>query len=614
MKNTLEVKGEAKIKRANSYSGMPIQETVSNGFFTVSEQWQVLSWNKAAERLLGIEAANIIGKNIWEEFVAVLPLNFYVVYQKAFLHDIPVHFVEYWPEMEAWFDVISYNTNHTLSVSFKKVGGTPQGRHADAPAQQLRVLNELYRYITEVTNDCLWEWDFKAKQLFWIDGSHKRVFGYEIENALIPQEFWESRIHADDRQRVLDSIQLFLTSASGTDWEVEYRFQRANSEYAYVCDRGHLMYDNTEKPVRMIGATQDISVRKITELQLLESEKNLSLIAKQMVNAVVTTDCAGKITWVNEAFTRITGYPQKEVMGKSPGSVLQGKDTDIETIKYLRDKIHALLAFDCNILNYHKSGRPFWMHLSGQPLFNEKGELERYFAMETDVTEKIENEKTETREREAKRREIGQAVLVAQEQERGNIGMELHDNLSQILGAAKLYLELAKNEEDDRQDYLAKANGYIVQVIQQIRTISKALVTPVLVLGLADSVKILVQDLKLTSKVVFAFVQDFDEETVSDQLQFDVFRIIQEQVNNILRHSGASHASISIFSKDKKLLLLVTDNGVGSNATDGSKGVGIINMKTRAGMHEGRVLIVTKPGEGFELQVIFPQKLGSQFP
>jgi PAS domain S-box-containing protein len=606
MKNTLQVKGAANIKRANSYSGMPIQETVSNGFFTVNDQWQVLTWNKAAERLLGIEAANIIGKNIWEEFVAVLPVNFYVVYQKAFLHDIPLHFVEYWPEMEAWFDVITYNTKKTLSVSFKKVGGTPQIHQVESPAQQLRVINELYRYITEVTNDCLWEWDFMAKQFFWIDGSHKRIFGYDIENALIPQEFWESRIHPDDRQRVLDAIQLFLTSASGTHWEHEYRFQRVNGEYAYVCDRGHLMFDNAEKPVRMIGATQDITLRKITELQLLESEMNLSLIAKQMVNAVVTTDRAGKITWVNEAFTRITGYSAEEVMGKSPGSVLQGKDTDMETINYLRDKIHALLPFDCNILNYHRSGRPFWMHLSGQPLFNEKGKLERYFAMETDVTDKIENEKTETREREAKRREIGQAVLVAQEQERGNIGIELHDNLSQILGAAKLYLELARTEDNNTQEYLAKANSYVVQVIQQIRTISKALVTPVLVLGLADSVKILVQDLKVTSKVGFKFVQDFDENTVSDQLQFDIFRIIQEQVNNIIRHAGASNASISILSKDQKLLLLVTDNGKGSDMSKKIKGVGIVNIKTRAGMHDGKVMIISNAEEGFELQVIFP--------
>ena len=71
---------------------------------------------------------------------------------------------------------------------------------ADHPEQQLKVLNELYRFVTEVTNDCLWEWDLQNKEMFWIDGGHKRVFGYPIENTLIPQSFWEELLHPDDKE------------------------------------------------------------------------------------------------------------------------------------------------------------------------------------------------------------------------------------------------------------------------------------------------------------------------------------------------------------------------------------------------------------------------------
>lgn len=341
---------------------------MTNGFLTVNDQWKVLTWNKAAEKLLGRRAEDIIGKNIWEEFVAILPLNFYVVYEKAFLTDVPVRFVEYWPEMDAWFDVVSYYADKTLSVSFKTFGGRTKALQTTGLAQQFKILNELYRYVSEVTNDCLWEWDLLANQIFWIDGGHKRMFGYDIENALVPQHFWECRIHPDDRAGVLSELQHLLTSGTGTEWEVEYRFLRADGEYAYVCDKGHLMFDNAEKPVRMIGATSDITKRTITEMQLLESERKLSLIAKQMVNAVVTTDAEGKITWVNTAFTRITEYTPEEVMGKTPGSLLQGVDSDPGTIEYLRERIKATQPFDCTILNYSKSGRPFWMHLNGQPL------------------------------------------------------------------------------------------------------------------------------------------------------------------------------------------------------------------------------------------------------
>jgi PAS domain S-box-containing protein len=83
----------------NDYSGKPITEIIANGFFTVDRKWTVQYWNKAGEKLLGVSANDIVGRNLWEKFAGVLPLDFYFVYHKAFLEDIPVHFEEYWGEM-----------------------------------------------------------------------------------------------------------------------------------------------------------------------------------------------------------------------------------------------------------------------------------------------------------------------------------------------------------------------------------------------------------------------------------------------------------------------------------------------------------------------------------
>ena len=201
--------GQTKTDINYGYRGKPITDIITNGFFSVDRKWTVTYWNKAAERLLGVKAKEIVGTNLWEKFVGVLPIDFYTVYHKAFLQDIPVHFKEYWGEMGAWFDVITYHCDETLFVSFKS---SNQPAHPDYstlpehPAQQLKILNELYRYVTEVTNDCLWEWDLETRELFWIDGGHKRAFGYQIENALIPQSFWESRLHPDDKGRILTRL------------------------------------------------------------------------------------------------------------------------------------------------------------------------------------------------------------------------------------------------------------------------------------------------------------------------------------------------------------------------------------------------------------------------
>jgi len=189
-----------------------INEIIFNGFFTVDRKWTVIYWNNAAEELLGVTASEIVGSNLWEKFAGTIPLSFYTVYHKAFLTDIPVHFEEYWPEMGAWFDVVTYYNDDTLSVSFKSSKYLPDKAR---PVQQLKMLNELYQVVTEITNDCLWEWDLKNKRIFWIDGGHKRLFGYQVENALIPQSFWENCLHPDDKLRILSKLDKVLIQEPG---------------------------------------------------------------------------------------------------------------------------------------------------------------------------------------------------------------------------------------------------------------------------------------------------------------------------------------------------------------------------------------------------------------
>jgi len=247
----------------DGYRGKPITEIITNGFFSVDRMWTVIYWNKAAERLLGVKAKEIVGTNLWKKFVGVLPIDFYTVYHKAFLQDIPVHFKEYWGEMGAWFDVITYHCDESLFVSFKSSNHAARPDYSTLPGhpgEQLKILNELYRYVTEVTNDCLWEWDLEARELFWIDGGHRRAFGYQIENALIPQSFWESRLHPADKERILTRLNKITGEGSSPVWEDEYRFKKANGDYAWVHDRGHIIYDNN-RAARMIGATQNISER-----------------------------------------------------------------------------------------------------------------------------------------------------------------------------------------------------------------------------------------------------------------------------------------------------------------------------------------------------------------
>ncbi len=127
---------------------------------------------------------------------------------------------------------------------------------------------------------------------------------------------------------------------------------------------------------------RDITENKEKEDQLLI----LSSIAAQNTHGVVIADKEGKIEWVNKSYEQMTGYSINDVKGKKPGSLLQGKDSDPGTIAYLKTQISNGEPYVCEILNYHKLGRPYWVRIQGQALKNKDGQLIKYFAVEEDIT------------------------------------------------------------------------------------------------------------------------------------------------------------------------------------------------------------------------------------
>ncbi len=128
----------------------------------------------------------------------------------------------------------------------------------------------------------------------------------------------------------------------------------------------------------------DITTRKQNELAL----RKLSLVAEQTDNAVIITDRAGVTQWVNEGFTRITGYAPAEALGRTPGSLLQGPLTDPGVIAFMHERILAGEGFKTEIINYHKNGTPYWLSLSISPVRDEAGGVTGFIAIESDVTER----------------------------------------------------------------------------------------------------------------------------------------------------------------------------------------------------------------------------------
>lgn len=181
---------------------------------------------------------------------------------------------------------------------------------------------------------------------------------------------FENRVYRND-----DLFKLISTKIDTSKSRWEFEAGSEEKDYSFVC-----------VPMKEEGYI-NIYGRDITQ-QLkdrLEVER-LSLIIQQTINAVIVTDAAGRIEWVNNAFTKVTGYTLEEVKHKVPGSFLQGQDTDPGTVAYMREKIRNAQPFACEVYNYTKSGNGYWLRINGQPIFDKAGNIVQFFAIEEDIT------------------------------------------------------------------------------------------------------------------------------------------------------------------------------------------------------------------------------------
>lgn len=123
-------------------------------------------------------------------------------------------------------------------------------------------------------------------------------------------------------------------------------------------------------------------------LKRADENTRLAQIVARTTNGVILTDAQGRVTWVNDAFTHISGYTLHEVLGKKPGAVLQGPQTDPHVVRRMREGIARGEPVRVEILNFHKNGSGFWLNIEIQPVRGEDGTITGFMAIESDITER----------------------------------------------------------------------------------------------------------------------------------------------------------------------------------------------------------------------------------
>lgn len=246
-----------------------ILESIGDAFFAVDKKFIVTYWNRVAEQMTNTTREKIIGKNLWDLFSKETGKISYKNYTRAMKTMKTIHFEDYHASLGKWFDLSVYPTKGGLAVYMKDI------TEKKIAEEQIRQSNERFEKVTEATNDAIWDWDIINNQLYLGKG-YTTLFGYDVIKNSTSLETWAGRVHPDDADIVLKSLDGIIKDPNSINWQQEYRYKKKNGEYSIVIDRGVIIRDEKGKAIRMVGSISDVSNQKKHEESL--NKLNIQLL------------------------------------------------------------------------------------------------------------------------------------------------------------------------------------------------------------------------------------------------------------------------------------------------------------------------------------------------
>lgn len=359
--------------------------------------------------------------------------------------------------------------------------------------------------------------------------------------------------------------------------------------------------------VRMVaGWAVNITEQLRLQDELQQSVERYHFANEATSDAIYDWNIATRTIMREKQFETLFGYPEKtftlryhlarihpddvELFKESVFATLRNSDMDRWQVEYrLRG---------ANNRYYHIVDKAYVIRKDGKAV--------RVIGAIQDVTHmKALQERLLTEER-SRKQQIVRSIIEAQEQERRNLSVELHDNVNQMLASCKLMLEVACDGGEMTAVMTRKSYRALGDIITEIRRICHDLNPSALEdIGLTDAVQQVVDVINSTDKMQVAFTAyDCTEKSaIASNDRVAIFRIIQEQLNNILKHARATKAGITIRKNGQQVLLLIEDNGVGFDVKKARKGLGLRNIQNRVDYYHGSLKINSQPGKGTRMEI-----------
>ncbi|HEY1200035.1 MAG TPA: PAS domain S-box protein, partial [Niastella sp.] len=553
-----------------------ILASITDGFIAVDKNQNIFLWNHAVERLTGLDAKDVIGSGIEKIFPNFVGTAEYRQYVEAIEYGSSSTFDHFVPAFNRWLETSVYPFSQGAFIYFKDI--------SDRKKQE-RLL-ELEKEVLEINAQPAAS--LKTTVDYFLGGLEK-IFTNMICSVIMPSDDKETILHLsgaglpEDYARLIDGVHIGPEAGScGTaiyrkervitvDIETDplwntYRhvagqfglrscwsfpiLNAANEVLATIAIYHRYPATPTETELslfeRISSQLRIIIENKNAELKIRLSNERYLLVTKATNDAIWDWDVSTNTLYWGEGIYTLFGFKpgyvdnsnhfwENCIHPEDRDRVVNGLD------KFIKDNTSTIWEDEYRFIK--PNGEYALVFDRGFLIFDHSGKIARMVGSMQDITDKKELEKKLLKQEVDKQKVIAQAVVNAQEKERAEIGKELHDNVNQILSTAKLYLELAQTDDNSRLELINRSTNNISLAINEIRTISRSLVPPSIGdLGLIDSVQDLVENIKATKRLHVEFYYSGTIDNVLDEKRkLMLFRIIQEQVNNVLKHASAKN-------------------------------------------------------------------------
>lgn len=460
--------------------------------------------------------------------------------------------------------------------------------------QHLAIENNKLELLTEHSPDIILLTDENGI-LEFVSPTAQRILGYEIKSML------HKRINSFICKECLDRLNAFswLNNFSSKEKKFEYRMRKKDGSLIWI-ESSVVKIRNGKSGTKILMHNRDIDSIKKAEFNLKENEQKFRGIFENMNLGVMEVDLQDKVQWVNKSFELLSGYKLNQIKGKNAFGLFLNNTTERKIMNDVASQRKNKVDSIYEIKMKNKSGDLMDVVISGSPIVDIDGNVKGSVGIHWDVTQIRKMEKMIEEEKSMRQKEVMQATLNAEEQQRQLLGNELHDGVGHILTYTSLFLQLASSSENISSELFKKAQLKVEEALNEVRRISRNLIPPALLdLGFRDAIIELFNQYSQFEKIIFNI--DCSSNAVKGiefNAQRNIYRIVQELINNTVKHSKANQVNVVFRRTTTRLFIEYFDNGIGFDIKKVKRGIGLKSIENRAYFYGGKTDIKSSKNKG----------------